>query len=195
MHYWEKSGFFGGHLFLDFINTYDDLGKTRDENALPDWESVQRWSNSVGLINVKELRALKKLTDTAFVEKELQALYQLRELGWNIFNRIAAMKSPKATDLASVDAAIKWSCQFATMKKEKRCYRWTARASLLDPTLIRVKLGLALFNLLSTEDLDRLNECQSCTGLFLNHGRGIGRRWCRMKTCGNRAKTNRFRGV
>ena len=27
MHYWEKFGFFGGHVFLDFINTYDDLGK------------------------------------------------------------------------------------------------------------------------------------------------------------------------
>ncbi|MGH6819514.1 MAG: CGNR zinc finger domain-containing protein [Methylocella sp.] len=38
-----------------------------------------------------------------------------------------------------------------------------------------------------------MRECGRCTGLFLHHGRGLGRRWCRMNTCGNRAKIERFR--
>ena len=195
MHYWEKFGFFGGHVFLDFINTYDDLGKSRDKDALPNWETVVRWGKSVTILNKKEARAMLVFSEITPASKELEALYKLRELGWKVFKNVAADKSPAATDLALVEEIIKWSFQHASMQKEKNHYRWVVQASFLEPALVRVKLGLALLNLLSTENLDRMNECPGCTGLFLNHGRGVGRRWCRMKTCGNRAKTNRFRGV
>ena len=154
-----------------------------------------RWCKSISLLNVKESSALNSLVNTANVSKELQALYHLRELGWKIFNRIAEKKSPTGKDLASADEVIKWSFQHASIQRAENRYGWVAQPSFSKPTLVRVKLGLALFDLLTTENLDRLNECPGCTGLFLNQGRGVGRRWCRMKTCGNRAKTNRFRGV
>ena len=54
-------------------------------------------------------------------------------------------------------------------------------------------LVLALFDLLQGSDLDRLRECPRCTHLFLDHGRGPGRRWCSMARCGNRAKVESFR--
>ncbi len=193
MHYWEKFGFFGGHVFLDFINTYDDLSKTRTEDALPNWETVVRWGNSVGMLNDKESNALLALADTTSVSKELRVLYLLRELGWKFFDNIAKKKSPNAADLTSVEEVIKWSFQHAMMKKEKNHYQWVGQASQFEPELVRVKLGLALSDLLTSENLDRMNECPGCTGIFLNHGRGVGRRWCRMKTCGNRAKIKRFR--
>jgi predicted RNA-binding Zn ribbon-like protein len=195
MHYWEKFGFFGGHVFLDFINTYDDLSKTRDKDALPTWETVVKWGTSVAILNKKETIILQKFSEINSTSKELEALYKLRELGWKVFRNIAAKKAPAKNDLASMEEVIKWSLQHASIQKDKSHYSWVRQESFLDPALVRVKLGLALNNLLSAENLDRMNECPGCTGLFLNHGRGIGRRWCRMKTCGNRAKTNRFRGI
>ncbi len=182
-------------MFLDFINTYDDPGKTRDEDALPNWKTALKWSKNAGLLDNREYNALLALSETTSVSKEMETLYRLRELGWKFFNNIAAKKPPDATDLTAVEEFIKWSFQHATMQKERMCYSWVVQTSILEPTILRVKLGLALSSLLSTENLDRVNECPGCTGIFLNHGRGVGRRWCRMKTCGNRAKTNRFRGA
>jgi predicted RNA-binding Zn ribbon-like protein len=54
-------------------------------------------------------------------------------------------------------------------------------------------LVLSLHDLLRRDDLVRLRECRRCTHLFLDHGRGRGRRWCAMARCGNRAKTEAFR--
>jgi predicted RNA-binding Zn ribbon-like protein len=54
-------------------------------------------------------------------------------------------------------------------------------------------LVLSLHDLLRRDDLVRLRECRRCTHLFLDLGRGRGRRWCAMARCGNRAKTEAFR--
>jgi len=54
-------------------------------------------------------------------------------------------------------------------------------------------LALALERLLRRPDLGRLRECGRCSWLFLDHGRGRGRSWCDMRTCGNRAKAARHR--
>jgi len=52
---------------------------------------------------------------------------------------------------------------------------------------------LSLIDLMQRADLSRLRECKRCTHLFLDHGRGQGRRWCSMARCGNRAKAETFR--
>ncbi|QCI69487.1 hypothetical protein E8M01_29310 [Phreatobacter stygius] len=62
-----------------------------------------------------------------------------------------------------------------------------------DPDLIRHRLALRLLHLLGGPELPRLRECTRCPWLFLDHGRGRGRSWCRMSTCGNRAKAERYR--
>jgi predicted RNA-binding Zn ribbon-like protein len=47
--------------------------------------------------------------------------------------------------------------------------------------------------LLTSGDLDRVRECnaEDCNWLFLDRSRAGTRRWCSMKSCGNRAKARR----
>ena len=47
--------------------------------------------------------------------------------------------------------------------------------------------------LLTSDDLGRIRECDAddCNWLFLDRSRGGNRRWCSMKSCGNRAKARR----
>ena len=47
--------------------------------------------------------------------------------------------------------------------------------------------------LLLCGDVKRLKQCHGCGWLFLDRSKGGRRRWCDMKTCGNRAKVTRFR--
>lgn len=194
MHYWEKYGFFGGQVFLDFVNTFDDLGKTRDLDALPDWPTVLQWAVDTEILSSKESSKLNEFISTPSATLELDKLHKLRHLGWSAFTRVAAKKAPNTADIAEMSESIKWSIQYASMQKASTNYEWVITGSDLELALIRARLGITLFELMSFENLDRINECGNCTGLFLNQGRGIGRRWCRMKTCGNRAKTKRFRG-
>jgi predicted RNA-binding Zn ribbon-like protein len=61
---------------------------------------------------------------------------------------------------------------------------WRSPESLLLP------IGLALANLVVTEDFANVKACEgpACTLLFADHTRGRARRWCSMAICGNRAK-------
>ncbi|EPZ91129.1 CGNR zinc finger [Burkholderia cenocepacia BC7] len=44
-----------------------------------------------------------------------------------------------------------------------------------------------------SDDFARVRQCGRCTWFFVDRGRGVGRRWCDMRTCGNRAKVEAFR--
>jgi predicted RNA-binding Zn ribbon-like protein len=49
--------------------------------------------------------------------------------------------------------------------------------------------------LLVSDDLDRVGQCEDdrgCGYLFFDTSRNRTRRWCDMKSCGNRAKAQRF---
>lgn len=49
--------------------------------------------------------------------------------------------------------------------------------------------------LIGSEDLARVKECanEDCTRMFVDHSRGMSRRWCGMAECGNRAKAAMYR--
>jgi predicted RNA-binding Zn ribbon-like protein len=55
-------------------------------------------------------------------------------------------------------------------------------------------LAQSALDLLLAEDTPRLHACASdtCRWLFLDTSKNRTRRWCDMKTCGNRAKARRY---
>ena len=70
-------------------------------------------------------------------------------------------------------------------------WEWTGDEAALDRMLWPV-VGSAA-DLLTSEDLDRVGECQGdgCGWLFIDMSRNHSRRWCDMGDCGNRAKARR----
>lgn len=193
MHYWTEHGPFGGHTFLDFINTVDDVEKTRDLNALPDWATLLAWSVAAQLLSAQEAKSLAKSANSAEAARELNRLLEFREAAWRELSRMAAGQTADKDDLRKLGETIRWALAHAVLMPRERAFRWSARAKELGLQLIRARLALALSELMSAPEIGRLRECGRCTGLFLDHGRGRGRRWCRMTTCGNRAKIERFR--
>jgi len=65
--------------------------------------------------------------------------------------------------------------------------------SVADPILTPVVR--AAVELLTSADIARVRTCAdgSCAWLFLDTTRSRTRRWCDMKSCGNRSKVRRFR--
>jgi predicted RNA-binding Zn ribbon-like protein len=102
---------------------------------------------------------------------------------------MAAGRRPGREEALTLEAAIKSALQDASFTYGRR------GLDLLPGPLggLQDHIALAFFDLLQRDDLDRLRECRRCTHLFLDHGRGQGRRWCSMARCGNRAKVETYR--
>jgi len=191
-HAWQTHPPFGGHRFLDFVNTVDDERKTRARNALPDWPTVLAWNRCAGVIDDDE-RAALEATPPGERAAAWHALIAFREAAYAVLSAVAAEAPPPEPARANLEAAAAADLARATLAATADGLRWTAPAEALGAEVVRVRLALAFLDLVGCRDLARLRECGRCTGLYLDHGRGAGRRWCRMSTCGNRAKVERHR--
>jgi predicted RNA-binding Zn ribbon-like protein len=192
IHYWEKFGFFGGNIFLDFVNTFDDLGKNRDLDAIPNWNTLVRWAEKSGLISKNEMVVLADFSNTKATQIKIHTLQNLRESAWHVLSKIASNKAPDPHNLKILSNIVKLAYTESSLIYSNQSFSWGTRAKV-DETTIQTRLALSANGLLTSVDLKNLSECGSCTGLFLNKGRGLGRKWCRMNTCGNRAKIKKFR--
>jgi predicted RNA-binding Zn ribbon-like protein len=118
----------------------------------------------------------------------------LREAGYAVLSAVAAGAPVPEAARRELEAGMAWALAQATLSAPGDGLRWIAGLPELGSAVVRVRLALACLDLVGCGELARLRECGRCTGLYLDHGRGRGRRWCRMSTCGNRAKAERYRG-
>ncbi len=72
-------------------------------------------------------------------------------------------------------------------------FRWDWVGSPVPVERLLWSVARSAGELLTASELDRIRECASdrCSWLFLDCSRSRRRRWCDMKTCGNRAKARR----
>ena len=191
-HAWQTLAPFGGHLFLDFLNSIDEESKQRSASALPDWPALLEWAVTFELLDQQAASELKTWPDKR-ADAEYQRLLELRETGYRVFSALAAQREPDATDLDELAQTAAMAVAASKLvTQDGKALNWQVDRTS-QHSLVAVRLGLELLDLLSHTDLSRLKECGRCTGLFLDHGRGRGRRWCRMQSCGNREKVARHR--
>jgi predicted RNA-binding Zn ribbon-like protein len=192
MHAWQDLGLLGGHPALQFANTVDDAGKTRVRDGLPTWALALDWAHAADLLDRDEQQRLRRAPEAA---AELARLHDLREAIWRSFRAIAAGEPTAAPDRAALAAEGRAAVTAARLVQDGRALVWQVAVPDAGATTLRARLALAALDLAADADaLARLRECGRCTALFLDRGRGRGRRWCRMETCGNRAKVARHRG-
>lgn len=184
---WRSEDLVGGDVVLDFLNTVGDSGKSRQLERLVSWDDAVAWARFTGIIDARDRMS------GADSESCLLRLRGFREAAYRVLSARAAGSAPEpdAVDAAEVD--IREALAVSRLSAEGGEAVWRLVPDRAD--LIRHRLALRLLHLLSGPDLDRLRECGRCSWLFLDHGRGRGRSWCRMAACGNRAKAERFRAV
>ncbi|WP_439136464.1 CGNR zinc finger domain-containing protein [Roseicyclus sp.] len=169
-----------GQPILHFLNTVRDDGKQRRENSFADPADLHRMLIDAGLANADH-----PVPGPA----QMQSLLALREAAYAVFSAIAASRMPDREEALMLETTIKAAVQDAQLVFTPG--QLGVSAGPLGG--IHDRLALALFDLLRADDLARLRECARCTHLFIDHGRGPGRRWCAMTRCGNRAKLAAYR--
>ena len=177
----------GGALALDFVNTVEWRGDPQAKGErLVDYGEIAHWAAHAGIVERKSLRALlgeaaRRPADAARLHQEALAL---REAIARLIAR------PARADLARLNAHLR--DRPAALVSTGGAYVWSGGPTdLLAAPLAAVARDAAA--LLTSGRLARVRTCADprCGWMFVDPGRGPGRRWCSMASCGNRAKARR----
>lgn len=186
---WKSSQLIGGHPLLDFVNTVGDEAKTRSIEWLPDWSAFRSWAACSKLSE-----DLLDLIDAVPETKHKALLQNVIDFRRELYGYLS--EQCRSTTFSSIPGHLVSSMQGALQRSElvssdSGAMRW--RPASDSVRAVTDTLSLCLEDLCRGEDLLKVRQCKRCTWYFVDRGRGKGRQWCSMSTCGNRAKAKKFR--
>jgi predicted RNA-binding Zn ribbon-like protein len=191
--------FCGGHVALDFTNTVGNRGDDSEEH-FNTYADVVSWAETRGVIGRAEAKRLRQeaARRAAAAAEALASVRSLRESLYHALATAASGRTPAATDLARINAAVGASFSGAHLRPhggrlELRFAPDDGATRLDEP--ITTPVVRAAIDMLTTDAIRRVRRCadSSCAWLFTDTTRSGTRRWCDMKVCGNRNKVRRFR--
>jgi predicted RNA-binding Zn ribbon-like protein len=186
----------GGHPCLDFANTLDRRLSEHPRDALNDYSDLVAWGIDTRIISRKNADRLLQLASEmpGNAKNTLRSALQLREALFSLFSAVANRRGIPVSSLEHVNHAIHQSAAHGHMVHTPRrfLWEWISPEDHLDSMLW--PLARAAADLLLSDDLALVRQCAAgdCAWLFLDKTKNHRRRWCDMKTCGNRDKARRY---
>lgn len=188
--------FSGGQLAIDFANTVGSRGADPVEH-LNTFGDIVAWAEARGVVTRADASALAREASMS-PEKARRALREardLREAIYGVLKAVAEERKPKASDLERVNRAVGKTYGAAALAPAdgKRFVLDTNAADGL--ARVTSKVVRAAVELLTSTQALQIGRCadETCGWVFLDTTRSHTRRWCDMKSCGNRNKVRRFR--
>ena len=184
---------FAGHPALELVNTLDMRFSTESENLLPAYGDLLRLATQLRLLTPEQARKLTRTVREKDAQRVLASTIELREA-------LASLL------YAHIDGGRIQASQVEKLEKHFHAAGLHRRLSLADGQLVWSwsgveqraeiplwKLAQAASDLLVSSDAEGIKECgdPTCRWLFLDTSKNHTRRWCDMKTCGNRMKARR----
>ncbi len=188
----------GGLLCLDFANTVEDRPDVYPRDLLSSYNDLVSWGKQAHVLTEQEAQQLLEEARRRPVEASgvLQRAVAIREAIFRILKSVVKDTLPEEVDLIMLSAAVADTQNHARIvsKAGGFSWDWIGDENTLDRMLWPVVRSAA--DLLTSDELEDVRVCASdtCNWLFLDTSKNHSRRWCDMKSCGNRAKARRFYG-
>ncbi|TGA96606.1 hypothetical protein E4665_15020 [Sporolactobacillus shoreae] len=189
--------FISGAECLDLANTIGGArGQTNEIEYLESYQDLLNWGRLKGLLSERQAASLElKSKDHQYEANEvLEKTKELRKSIYHIFSAFASGQIPSDSDLLVINRELEHGLHRQRIVWGSSGYEWgweepTELDSLLAP------IARSAADLITSADLTHVKECTSpsCSWLFVDETKNQSRRWCNMKTCGNRNKLQRFR--
>jgi len=188
--------FSGGRLCLDFVNTVSASRATPKEHLITYLDLIS-WGRQAKVLDESDARHLTQLAkrrpdDAA---RTLDDARVLREAMFRIFCGAGDCGPQQPEDMEILNAALSRALSHVRLDATSEgCVRvWGDEVDAMDRMLWPV-LRSAMDVLTSSEERERIHKCENptCDWLFMDTSRNHSRRWCDMKSCGNRAKAHRY---
>ena len=190
----ERRDLIAGNVSLDFANTVDWHDSERPDELLTSYSDLVRWSRHAGILSEgQSSRLLARAQDSAETADAVFArAIALREAIFRVFSAAIAGQPPGTHDLATLNSEVSVALARMRVTHGPAGFDWDwAEEDALDQMLWPVAKSAA--DLLTSPELSKVRKCLGfpCGWLFVDTSRNQSRRWCDMKSCGNRAKARR----
>ena len=162
----ETIEFWGGDLALDFANTTEGPGK----DHLRSYADLVIWTRRAGV-----------LPPTVRPSGDLRRARELRSAIHDVFTTGRSLRTLLDFYAEAVTAGTIVDGEFT----------WRGR----DPDRPLWPIAVAAIDLLRSDRLDRVKQCDNCPWLFVDRSRNGSRRWCSMDECGVHVKMRRYRAA
>jgi predicted RNA-binding Zn ribbon-like protein len=196
----------GGALCLDYANTLDDRPDPRPNEYLESYADLLAFARQTGALAESDVARLHDASARRSAEAAavLARAIELRETIYRLFLAVAGDDPVPTADLASLNVVLAEALSHARVAETptrprlaeapaQPRFTWTWADDPLSLDLPLWPVARSAAELLTSPDLQALRLCASdrCDWLFLDTSRNGSRRWCSMRTCGNRAKARR----
>jgi predicted RNA-binding Zn ribbon-like protein len=185
-----------GVLCLDFVNTLDGRSKPEPKELLKHYVDLARFGEDTGILSPQQtdrLFALSSATPEP-AQRVLQAAIQMREAMYEIFSAKLDREPVPAAALFTLNQYLQMAAQHARLVPVNGLFEWRFEEAPNNLEAPLWPIARSAAELLASEQLAYVRACaaDTCQWLFLDSSKNHGRRWCDMKSCGNRAKFRRF---
>jgi predicted RNA-binding Zn ribbon-like protein len=186
----------GNSLCLDFTHTLDERWSGHPQELLNSYSDLVSWGLFMHLLTDDQAQHLRDeaARHPARASQAFQKAIVLREAIYRIFYEIAEDSSPAEADLITLNALLSETMSHARIlsKEDGFVWDWDDDERTLERLPWLVVRSAA--DLLTSDELDTVRACaaEDCRWLFLDTSKNHSRRWCDMKSCGNRAKARRY---
>ncbi|HEX4205311.1 MAG TPA: ABATE domain-containing protein [Ktedonobacteraceae bacterium] len=184
-----------GCLCLDFVNTLENRLYPVSRELLQSYQHLMAWGQQTNSINTEQTEQLLVQAEQypQAADAVLQRAISMREAMYRVFTALAQSASPAASDIALLNNELAQTLSQSRLVQDTThfAWDWTFSPHALDYVLWPTVRSAA--DLLTSPDLHMLRVCaaEDCSWLFLDSSKNQTRRWCNMKSCGNRAKARR----
>lgn len=186
--------FSGGALCLDYANTLGDRPRCEKE-SLREYADVVEWCREAGLIPSRDAARLvaEAGAHPRRAAADLAAAIALRESLYALFAALARGQEPPPGDLDLLNRALPEVLGHLALERRESGFTWRFTAPTGERERLLWPVVRSAAELLASGGVAEVRECASetCSWLFLDRSRTHRRRWCDMKSCGNRAKARR----
>lgn len=185
----------GGNLALDFVNTVSDRPTAESTEKLINYNHLVFFGLESNLYPHAMVDNLYTKAGRApgLATNALQKAIQFREDLFAIFSAVVEHRAVPGNALAQLTFMLQEATAHGRLVHNGRrfVWEWVDINSHLESVLWPVARAAA--DLLLSDELVHLRMCASdeCAWLFLDRTKNQRRRWCDMKTCGNRVKARR----
>jgi predicted RNA-binding Zn ribbon-like protein len=189
----ERFTFLGAHPCLDFVNTAP--GAERAE-ALHNFDDLLEWLSQARLLSKEELNeAGRRWAGRPEAQRIYRDAILFRGHLLAVLERVISGRSAPEPAIAAINRLLSQREGRSELVRTKSGFAQEFRRRLDRPSQLLAPIAESATDLLCIHELNRIKRCANPTcGLFFYEiARNRQRRWCSMKTCGNRAKLAAFR--
>jgi predicted RNA-binding Zn ribbon-like protein len=185
-----------GHPALELVNTLDLRFSADPEELLPTYGDLLRLAAQLRLMTGEQARKLARTVPEKDAQRVLASTVQLREAlaailyTWQDRGKPA---KPPGKQLEALGRYFHDAALHRSLRVDKSHLAWSWAGAEQQAETPLWKLAQAASDLLVSSDAERVKACgdPACRWLFLDLSKNHTRRWCDMKTCGNRMKARR----